>query len=102
MIELFVPASIQRLIVYPKPIDTRWGLQRLRDACELGVAIDRATAVLFHNRSQDTLVLYCLDADGDRSTSKKLDRGAFLLPAPAAGQKYAVVDASKVGTLFRS
>jgi hypothetical protein len=48
------------------------------------------------------LVLYSLDADGDRCITKKLDRGVFLLPVPAAGQKYVVLDASKIGILFRS
>ncbi|CAN5238322.1 hypothetical protein BH09MYX1_BH09MYX1_57860 [soil metagenome] len=43
-----------------------------------------------------------LDADGDRCITKTLDRGVFLLPVPAAGQKYVVLDASKIGILFRS
>jgi hypothetical protein len=46
-------------------------------------------------------VLYTLDANGDRCVTKKLDRGVFLLPVPSAGQKYVVLDASKVDTLFR-
>jgi len=104
MIDLFLPSSTKRLIVYPTATDARWGPERLRAACErlLGVELDRSTAVLFHNRGRDTLVLYSLDADGDRCITKKLDRGVFLLPVPVAGQKYVVLDASKVGTLFRS
>ena len=104
MIDLFLPPSTTRLIVYPSAIDTRWGPERLRTACErdLGVELDDSTAMLFHNRARDTLVLYSLDADGDRCVMKKLDRGVFLLPVPVASQKYVVLDASKVGTLFRS
>lgn len=104
MLDLFIPTSTRRLILYPKPIDVRWGPDRLRAACEhdLGVSLDRATAVLFHNRARDTLVLYTLDEDGDRCITKKLSRGAFLLPVPAAGEKYVVVDATKIGTLFRT
>lgn len=104
MIDLFLPPSTKRLIVYPTAIDTRWGPQRLRAACArcLSVELDSSTAVLFHNRTRDTLVLYSLDADGDRCITKKLDRGVFLLPVPAAGQKYVVLDASKIGILFRS
>lgn len=103
MLDLFLPPSTRHLIVYPTAIDTRWGPSRLRAACErdLGVALDRSTAVLFHNRARDTLVLYALDADGDHCITKKLDRGVFLVPVPAAGQKYVVLDASKIGTLFR-
>ena len=86
MIDLFLPPSTTRLIVYPSAIDTRWGPERLRTACErdLGVELDDSTAVLFHNRARDTLVLYLLDADGDRCVTKKLDRGVFLLPVPVA------------------
>lgn len=104
MIDLFLPSSTKRLIVYPAAIDTRLGPDRLRTTCEreLGVELDRSTAVLFHNRAKDILVLYSLDADGDRCITKKLDRGVFLLPVPAAGQKYVVLHASKVGSLFRS
>jgi hypothetical protein len=104
VIDIFLPPSTKRLIVYPAAIDTRWGPERLRTACErdLGVQLDLSTAVLFHNRARDTLVLYSLDADGDRCVTKKLDRGVFLLPVPVASQKYDVLDASKVGSLFRS
>lgn len=101
--DLLLPRSTRRLIVYPAAIDTRWGPERLRATCErdLGVELDRATAVLFYNRARDTLVLYTLDPDGDRCIKKKLVRGAFLAPVPAAGQKYVVVDASKISKLFQ-
>jgi hypothetical protein len=103
VIDLLLSPSTKRLVVYPTAINTRWGPQRLRAACErdLGVELDLSTAVLFHNRARDTLVLYSLDADGDRCITKKLDRGCFLLPVPAAGRTYVVLDASKIGALFR-
>lgn len=104
MIDLFLPSSIKRLVVYPTAIDTRWGPDRLRAACEriLGMSLDRRTAVLFHNRARDALVLYLLDAKGDRCLTEKLDRGVFLLSVPAAGQRHVVLDAAKTSTLFRS
>lgn len=58
--------------------------------------------MIFHNRKQDTLVLYTLDEDGDRCIMKKLERGSFLLPVPPAGKKYVVLRASNVASLFRS
>ncbi len=67
-----------------------------------GLTLDSTTAVVFHNRKKDTLVLYTLDRDGDRCITKKLERGAFLLPVPAEGEKYVVLAASKVASLFRA
>ncbi len=58
--------------------------------------------MIFHNRRQDTLVLYAVDGGGDQCITKKLDRGAFLLPVCPAGQPYVVMKASSVATLFRS
>ena len=104
MLDLFIPASTKRLVLYPVPINVRWGPDRLRIACErdFGVTLDRSTAVIFHNRKRDTLVLYTLDQRGDRCVTKKLERGVFLLPVPAEGQKYVVLAASKVASLFKS
>lgn len=104
MIEQFVSPTTKRILVYPTPIDTRLSPDSLRAACEqtLGIKLDRDTGVLFHNRSKTTLVLYALDYDGDRCLSKKLDRGAFMLPIPAEGEAYVMLDVSKVGSLFRS
>lgn len=59
--------------------------------------LDRSIAVLFQNRARDALILYLLDANGDRCLTKRLDRGAFLLPVPAAGQKYVVLDPRRLG-----
>jgi len=83
VIDLFLSPWTKRLIVYPVAINTRWGPARLRAACErdLGIELDRSTAVLFHNRAKDTLVLYSLDADGDRCITKKLDQSRRLPPS---------------------
>lgn len=104
MIEQFLSPTTKRILVYPTPIDTRLSPDSLRATCEqgLGVELDRETGVLFHNRSQTTLILYALDYDGDRCLSKKLDRGAFMLPVPAEGEAYVLLDVAKVGSLFRS
>ncbi len=92
------------LVLYPVPINVRWGPYRLRVACErdLGLRLDPSTAVIFHSRKQDTLLLYSLDQSGDRCITKKLERSAFLIPIPAEGQKYVVLEASKVANLFRA
>ncbi len=104
MLDLFIPPSARRLVRYTVPINVRFGADRLRLACkrDLGLTLDPATAVRFHNRRKDTLVLYTRDQSGNRCIAKKLERGAFLLPVPAEGQKCVVLNASKVASLFRT
>ncbi len=104
MLDLFIPRSVRRLVLYPVPINVRWGPDRLRGACErdLGLTLDPTTAVIFHNRKKDTLVLYTLDQDGDRCITKKLEQGAFVLPVPAEGKRFVVLKAEKVASLFRA
>ena len=104
MLQHLIPPSIRRLVLFPVPINVRWGPDRLRIACErdLGLTLDRKTAVIFHNRKQDTLVLYTLEEDGDSCITKKLERGTFLLPVVPEGERYVVLKASMVGSLFRT
>jgi len=54
-----------------------------------------STAARGHPRS------YALDSNGDRCIKKKLGRGAFLVPVRAAGQKYVILDAPKIGNCFK-
>ena len=104
MLDVFIPRSARRLVLYPVPINVRWGADRLRVACErdLGLTLDPATAVIFHDRKKDTLVFYTRDQSADRCITKKLEQGAFLLPVPAEGQKFVVLKASKLASLFRA
>jgi hypothetical protein len=104
MIAPFLSPTTKRILVYPTPIDTRLSPDSLRATCEqgLGIKLDRETGVLFHNRAKTTLILYALDYDGDRCLSKKLERGAFLLPVPSEGEAYVMLDVSKAASLFRS
>jgi hypothetical protein len=43
-----------------------------------------STAFLFVNKSHDCLLLYSIDADGDRTVTKKLEKGTFIVPVPEA------------------
>jgi len=81
VLDLFIPTHTRRLILYLNPINVRWGPDRLRAACE-----------------RDLGVRYTRDDDGDGCITKKLYRGAFLLPAPAAGEKYAVIEDNRVSS----
>ena len=104
MFDFLFPPAVRRLVLYPEPINTRVGLDALRKLSEqgLGLTLDPSTAVVFHNRTRDTLVVYCVTRSGDESIVKKMDRGAFMLPVPSPGERYATVEASKLQTLFRS
>ena len=81
------------------------GPDRIRSYCqdELGLEPDQATAFVFTNSKRDCLLLYCVDADGDRVVQKQLEKGAFLLPAPKSdGAAYVRVKRALLSRLFRS
>ena len=105
MLEIFLPRTIERVIVYLEPMNMRWGAERLRRFCqeELEIEPDAVTCFLFVNRARDTLLLYFLDEDGDQTIVKRLDKGAFLLPAPdATGARFVEMAPSMLPRLFRS
>jgi hypothetical protein len=70
------------------PINFRWSSDRLRSLCEreLALTLDPATAVIFHNRKKDTLVLYTLDESGDRCITLLLPRTAMAFSAVASAR----------------
>jgi hypothetical protein len=105
MLETFLPASATRVVVYLEPINMRWGPDRLGAFCRevIGVEPDQSTCFLFVNRQRDTLLMYFLGFDGDQTLMKKLDKGAFLLPAPDAdGKPFVILRPSMLPRLFRS
>lgn len=105
VIEAFVPVAVSRLVVGLEPVNMRWREDRIRSYCrdELGLEPDTSTAFLFTNSKRDNLLLYCLDSDGDRLVQKKLEKGAFLLPAPETeGAAYVTMKRSMLSRLFRS
>ena len=105
MIKDLMPANLKRVVVYLQPISMRWGTTKLRALCEheLGIAPDPATAFLFVNKSHDSLLLYSTDSDGDRTLTKKIEKGAFMMPAPSRdGKPFIIVRASILPRMFRS
>ena len=104
LLDLFIPPQIKKVLVYPRPISMRWGATKLRSFCNdtLGVEPQPDTAFLFTNKKQDTLLLYLVCEDGDQTLTKKLDRGAFLLPtAKPDGPPFVTVRRSAISKLFR-
>lgn len=101
----FLPASLKRVVVYHQPVSMRWGPTKLRALCrdELGIEPDPATAFLFVNKAHDSLILYSTDSDGDRTLTKKIEKGAFMMPAPRPGGKpFIIMRPSILPRIFRS
>jgi hypothetical protein len=68
----------------------------------LGVEPQPDTAFLFTNKKQDTLLLYLVCDDGDQTLTKRLDRGAFLVPtAKPDGRPFVTVRRAALSRLFR-
>jgi hypothetical protein len=104
MLDLLIPQQINKVLIYPKPISMRWGPTKLRSFCAdtLGVEPRPGLAFLFTNKKQDTLLLYLVSEDGDQTLTKKLERGAFLVPtAEPEGTPFVSVRRSALSKLFR-
>jgi len=104
MLDLFIPSQISKVLLYPKAVNMRWGATKLRAFCAdtLGVEPQRDTAFIFINKKKDMPLLYLVDEDGDRTLTKKLDKGAFLVPtAKPDGAPFITMRRSALSKLFR-
>jgi hypothetical protein len=105
MLQAFLPASATRVVVYLKPVNMRLTPKKLRALCTetIGIEPDSRTAFLFTNKSQDFLLMFFEDETGDQSLIKKLNKGAFLLPAADRdGAEYVIMKPAILPRLFRS
>ncbi|MEY4582272.1 MAG: Orf2 like protein [Pseudomonadota bacterium] len=105
MLDLFIPAFATRVVVYLHPINVRWGATKLRAFCTetLGIEPDYSTAFVFANKARDCLLMYSLDHADGQIVLKKLERGAFLLPAaPNEDTPYVILGPKMISRLFRS
>jgi hypothetical protein len=105
MLEVFLPKSATRVVVYLRPINVRWGVKKLGAFCRevLRLEADTRTCFLFVNARRDTPLLYFADNDGEQTLQKRLDKGSFLLPAPdATGPQFVILRRSMLPRLFRS
>ena len=104
MLEAFLPASATRVVVYLEPISMRSGPERLRKLCteSIGLEPDSFTAFVFTNKARDCLLLFSTPRSGDQVLVKKLEKGAFLLPAPeGSGTPFVIMRSSVLARLFR-
>lgn len=104
MLQAFLPTHATRVVVYLKPVSARWGPTKLRQLCteDLGIEPDGFTVFLFTNKARDSLLLYWKDWEGEQTLLKKLNKGAFLLPAPKQeGEPFVTMRPKALARLFR-
>ena len=104
MLAQLLPANVKRVVVYLHPISMRRGATKLRSLCrdELGIEPDASTAFLFVNKSHDCLLLYSVDSSGDQTLMKKLEKGAFIMPAPGPdGAPFIIMRPAILSRMFR-
>ncbi|MBK9000864.1 MAG: IS66 family insertion sequence element accessory protein TnpB [Myxococcales bacterium] len=104
MFDLLIPPQIDTVLIYPKPVSMRWRATKLRSFCAdtLGSEPQPDTAFLFTNKKQDTLLLYLVCENGDQTLTKKLDRGAFMVPtAKPGGAPFVSMRRAALSRLFR-
>lgn len=104
MIEQLFSKSVTRVVVALQPLSMRLSMPKIRSFCEdeLGIVPDSHTAFLFANAGRDRLLLFSTDARGDQTLVKKLDKGAFLMPAPKAdGARFVIMRPAVLSRMFR-
>ena len=105
MIKHLIPANLKRVVVYLQPVSMRWGTAKLRSLCRdtLGIEPDSSTAFLLVNKNHDCLLVYSMDSNGDRTLMKKLEKGAFIVPAPKPdGAPFIIMRPAILSRMFRS
>ena len=105
MLQALLPNWITRVVVALEPISMRLGSDKLAARCRevLRIEPDEDTCFIFTNRQKDTLLMYFRAPGGDEITMKRLDKGAFILPAPTEfGALYVIMRPAMLPRLFRS
>jgi hypothetical protein len=105
MLQALLPNWIKRVVVALEPISMRLGSDKLAARCReiLRVEPDDDTCFVFVNRQRNTLLMYFRAPGGDEVTMKRLDKGAFILPAKAeSGAPYVIMRPAMLPRLFRS
>jgi hypothetical protein len=100
---MFDLPKFKRALIYQRPINMRWGENKLDALYEQhhGFKPPIGVALLFYNAKRDCLKLFFRDALGSSELQKIVPRGGFMLPAPIAGQDFLEISPNLVIRLFR-
>ena len=105
MLDALLPNWITRVVVALEPISMRLGADKLAALCRgvLCIEPDESTCFIFANRQKDMLLMYFRAPGGNEITMKRLDKGAFILPAPVeSGAPYVIMRPAMLPRLFRA
>lgn len=101
---MFLIPNVKTVYMYPRPVNMRWGENKLTSLCRDEMGIDPATGAvfLFFNRPRDSLKLFFYDETGSQDMQKKLDIGGFTLPEPDVRDKFVKIPGHTIHRIFRS
>jgi IS66 Orf2 like protein len=105
MLQALLPNWITKVVVALEPISMRLGSDKLAARCRdvLHIEPDEDTCFIFSNRQKDTLLMYFRAPGGDEIMMKRLEKGAFILPAQTESRlPYVIMRPSMIPRLFRS
>lgn len=97
-----IPSGVQ-VFVATAPVDMRYGFERLSGLVleRIGYAARSGALFVFAGRRRQTLKILFFDGSGMCLFHKRLDRGTFIIPAPATdGGTHLEIDEATLETLL--
>lgn len=99
---MLIPGGQFRIFLAPRPIDMRFGIDRLAHLCqsELEMNPHGGAVFLFFNRSRNRAKIYFFDGSGSCLFLKRLERGRFKVPSALVGARTISIPANELGLLL--
>lgn len=90
--------------MYTKPINMRWGENKLKNLCIEEMKIDpkKGEVFLFFNKAMDQLKLFFIDDISVQEVVKALPKGGFMLPVAKENDIVVKVERKKLDAIFKS
>lgn len=89
--------------VYTKPINMRWGTNKLGKICRQEMKIDpkNGDVFLFFDKAMNKLKLFFIDYTGAQEIMKVLSKGGFMLPVSIENDIVIKVETKKLNAIFK-